>query len=234
MEKEPTAWAGLSTCPLHSWASTSFRCVLNAFPLKLSICQVKKWAPVLASQWGGLWAADSASLGGSARRYGFLVSTYPLQGCLLVCVCVCVCALSCVCMCSLDCSPDVTPHHTHTHTSSLQDLLFPTPQYCCEARQLWLSLAGPLPTLCGPWCVGGLMKPRCRTPDSGRAAAAWRNHLPPTVSGPSCSWIPDPRNSWKAGPSYRQASVEDMMKRKLGFRQDLEEGPWKVGIGSSY
>lgn len=116
MEKEPTAWAGLSTCPLHSWASTSFRCVLNAFPLKLSICQVKKWAPVLASQWGGLWAADSASLGGSARRYGFLVSTYPLQGCLLVCVCVCVCALSCVCMCSLDCSPDVTPHHTHTHT----------------------------------------------------------------------------------------------------------------------
>lgn len=71
------------------------------------------------------------------------------------------------------------------------------------------------------------MKPRCRTPDSGgefcsRAAAAWRNLLPPTVSEPSCSWIPAPRNSWKAGPSYRQARMEDMMKRKLGFRQDLE------------
>jgi hypothetical protein len=52
------------------------------------------------------------------------------------------------------------------------------------------------------------------------------------VSGPSCPWIPDPRNSWKTGPSYRQARVEDMMKRKLELRQDLEEGPWKIRIGS--
>lgn len=77
------------------------------------------------------------------------------------------------------------------------------------------------------------MKPRCSTPDSGSrfcstAAAAWRSHLPPTVSGPSCCRILEPRNSWKTGPSYRQATEgRGLDEEEAGLQTELRAGPWK-------
>lgn len=169
--KSPTVWAGLSAGPQHSWGGISGGSSL-LFPFQTRSLQIKSGpCPCLSAGLGiqggvsgRLWAADrQRQHGGSALRCGVLTSTHPSM---LPALCFWFFGFAVVGAFWVFClfvfsrlQPWCDPYHTpHTHPP-LPSGYTPTPLRPSTTVRPVSSgpLSGrPLPTLCGPWCVGGI------------------------------------------------------------------------------